>query len=152
HARRGAPRRQPRADLHRPRRRGRSRRGAPVVVGVLSSEHTATAAAQGVSHGAISQKTLIRLQLTLKWRLGTRSYRKHIGWLIGAIIGVLYALGGLVGLVFLYLRTTLRAGEGETFPLIVRGLGGLTVLVWFRAPVVAFRLADPLEQRAFALF
>src|SRR5699024_12005712 len=92
---------------HRPRRRGRSRRGEPVVVGVLSSEHTATAAAQDVSHGAISQRSLIRLQLTLKWRLSKRSYRKNIGKLIGTIIGVLNALGGRMGLVFLFLGTTL---------------------------------------------
>ena len=122
------------------------------MVGVLSSEHTATAAAQGVSHGAISQKSLIRLQLTLKWRLWKRSYRKNIGKLIGTIIGVLYALGGLVGLVFLFLGTTLWAGEGETFPLIVRGLGALTVLLWFLVPVVAFGLDDTLDPRAFALF
>ncbi len=89
------------------------------MVGVLSSEHAATASAADIHHGAISQKLLIRLQLKLKWTLWKRSYRKSVGKLIGTIIGALYALGGLVGLVFLLLGTTLWAGEGETFPLIV---------------------------------
>lgn len=122
------------------------------MVGVLSSEHAATASAAGVHHGAISQKRLIRLQLTLKWTLWKRSYRKNIGKLIGTIFGVLYTLGALVGLVFLFLGTTLWAGEGSTFPLIVRGLGALTVLLWFLIPVVAFGLDDTLDPRAFALF
>ncbi|MDN6302289.1 MAG: hypothetical protein L0J57_04490, partial [Brachybacterium sp.] len=122
------------------------------MVGVLSSEHTTTAAAQGVSHGEISQKSLIRLQLKLKWTLWKRSYRKNIGKLIGTIFGVLYALGGMAGLVFLFLGTTLWTGEGETFPLIVRGLGALTVLAWFLIPVLAFGVDDTLDPRAFALF
>ena len=122
------------------------------MVGVLSSEHAATASATGVHHGEISQKSLLRLQLKLKWTLWKRSYRKNIGKLIGTIFGVLYALGGLVGLVFLFLGTTLWAGEGSTFPLVVRGLGALTVLLWFLIPVVAFGLDDTLDPRAFALF
>ncbi|MGO1285591.1 MAG: hypothetical protein ACTHWF_00840 [Brachybacterium sp.] len=122
------------------------------MVGVLSSEHVATASATGVHHGEISQKSLLRLQLKLKWTLWKRSYRKNIGKLIGTIFGVLYALGGLVGLVFLFLGTTLWAGEGSTFPLVVRGLGALTVLLWFLIPVVAFGLDDTLDPRAFALF
>jgi ABC-2 type transport system permease protein len=68
------------------------------VVGVLSSEQAATASARDVRHGEISPKALLRLQLGLKWTLWKRSYRKNIGKLIGTIIGVLYALGGLVGL------------------------------------------------------
>ncbi|WP_245822900.1 hypothetical protein [Brachybacterium avium] len=122
------------------------------MVGVLSNEHTATAAAQSVSHGEISQKSLIRLQLGLKWTLWKRSYRKNIGKLVGTIIGVVYGLGGLAALVALFLGTTLWAGEGETFPLIVRGLGALTVLAWFLIPVLAFGLDDTLDPRAFALF
>lgn len=122
------------------------------MVGVLSSEHAATASAAGVHHGEVSQKRLIRLQLALKWTLWKRSYRKNIGKLIGTIFGVLYTLGALVGLVFLFLGTTLWAGEGSTFPLIVRGLGALTVLLWFLIPVVAFGLDDTLDPRAFALF
>lgn len=122
------------------------------MVGVLSSEHAATASATDVHHGAISQKFLVRLQLKLKWTLWKRSYRKNVGKLIGTIFGVLYALGGLTVLVFLFLGTTLWAGEGSTFPLIVRGLGALTVLAWFLIPVVAFGLDDTLDARAFALF
>ena len=122
------------------------------MVGVLSSEHAATASATDVHHGAISQKHLIRLQLTLKWTLWKRSYRKNVGKLVGTIFGVLYTLGALVGLVFLFLGTTLWAGEGSTFPLIVRGLGALAVLLWFLIPVVAFGLDDTLDARAFALF
>ena len=79
------------------------------MVGVLSSEHAATASAAGVHHGEVSQKRLIRLQLALKWTLWKRSYRKNIGKLIGTIFGVLYTLGALVGLVFLFLGTTLWA-------------------------------------------
>ncbi|WP_394215324.1 hypothetical protein [Brachybacterium vulturis] len=122
------------------------------MVGVLSSEHTATAAAQSVSHGEISQRSLIRLQLGLKWTLWKRSYRKNVGKLIGTLVGVLYSLGGMAGLVTLFLGTTLWAGEGETFPLIVRGLGALTVLAWFLIPVLAFGIDDTLDPRAFALF
>lgn len=122
------------------------------MVGVLSSEQAATASARDVHHGEISPKALLRLQLGLKWTLWKRSYRKNIGKLIGTTIGVLYALGGLVGLVFLFLGTTLWAGEGSTFPLIVRGLGAVTVLAWFLIPVLAFGLDDTLDPRAFALF
>ena len=122
------------------------------MAGVLSSEHVRTASAQGVHHGEISAKALLRMQLRLKWTLWKRSYRKNVGKLIGTIIGALYGLGGLVSLVFLFLGTTLWAGEGETFPLVVRGLGALTVLAWFLIPVLAFGLDDTLDPRAFALF
>ena len=122
------------------------------MVGVLSTEQAATASATGVHHGEISQKDLIRLQLKLKWTLWKRSYRKNVGKIIGTSFGTLYALGGVVGLVFLFLGTTLWAGEGSTFPLVVRGLGALTVLLWFLIPVLAFGLDDTLDPRAFALF
>lgn len=122
------------------------------MVGVLSTEQAATASATGVRHGEISQKDLIRLQLKLKWTLWKRSYRKNVGKIIGTSFGALYALGGVVGLVFLFLGTTLWAGEGSTFPLVVRGLGALTVLLWFLIPVLAFGLDDTLDPRAFALF
>ena len=122
------------------------------MVGVLSTEQAATASATGVRHGEISQKDLIRLQLKLKWTLWKRSYRKNVGKIIGTSFGTLYALGGLVGLVFLFLGTTLWAGEGSTFPLVVRGLGALTVLLWFLIPVLAFGVDDTLDPRAFALF
>ena len=122
------------------------------MAGVLSTEQAATASATGVHHGEISQKDLIRLQLKLKWTLWKRSYRKNVGKIIGTSFGTLYALGGLVGLVFLFLGTTLWAGEGSTFPLVIRGLGALTVLLWFLIPVLAFGLDDTLDPRAFALF
>lgn len=122
------------------------------MVGVLSNEQAATASAQGVAHGTISPRALVRLQLGLKWTLWKRSYRKNLGKLIGTIIGVLYALGGMVGLVALFLGTTLWAGEGSAFPLIIRGLGALTVLLWFLIPVLAFGVDDTLDPRAFALF
>lgn len=122
------------------------------MVGVLSSEHAATASATNVAHGAVSQKSLIRLLVTLKWTLWKRSYRKNIGKLIGTIIGVLYGAGGLVALVFAFLGATLWSGEGELFPMIIRGLGALTVLLWFLIPVLAFGLDDTLDPRRFALF
>ena len=122
------------------------------MAGVLSTEHARTAAAQDVRHGDIERRALVRLQLRLKWTLWKRSYRKNIGKIIGTSIGALYALGGLAGLVFLFLGTTLWAGEGELFPQIVRGLGAVTVLVWFLIPVFAFGLDDTLDPRAFALF
>jgi len=121
------------------------------VVGVLSSEHARTAAAQGVRHGDIDARALIRLQLRLKWTLWKRSYRKNVGKIIGTAFGALYGLGGMVALVFLFLGTTLWAGEGELFPQIVRSLGALTVLLWFLIPVFAFGLDDTLDPRAFAL-
>lgn len=122
------------------------------MAGVLSDEHAATAGTQGVAHGGISQRDLVRLQLGVKWTLWKRSYRKNIGKLIGTVIGGLYALGGLAGLVALFLGATLWAGEGETFPLIVRGLGALTVLLWFLVPVFAFGIDDTLDPRVFAVF
>lgn len=122
------------------------------MVGVLSSEHARTAAAQGVRHGDIDARALIRLQLRLKWTLWKRSYRKNVGKIIGTAFGALYGLGGMVALVFLFLGTTLWAGEGELFPQIVRSLGALTVLLWFLIPVFAFGLDDTLDPRAFALF
>ncbi|WP_193103344.1 hypothetical protein [Brachybacterium sp. FME24] len=122
------------------------------MVGVLSSEHAATASAADVHHGEVSQKSLVRLLLTLKWTLWKRSYRKNVGKIIGTAIGVLYGAGGLVGLVALFLGTTLWAGEGETFPMIIRGLGAFTVLAWFLIPVLAFGLDDSLDPRSFALY
>ena len=122
------------------------------MVGVLSTEHARTAAAQDVRHGDIDRRDLLRLQLRLKWTLWKRSYRKNVGKIIGTSIGTLYALGGLAGMVFLFLGTTLWAGEGELFPQIVRGLGAVTVLLWFLIPVFAFGLDDTLDPRSFALF
>jgi len=122
------------------------------VVGVLSTEHARTAAAQDVRHGDIDRRDLLRLQLRLKWTLWKRSYRKNVGKIIGTSIGVLYSLGGLAMLVFLFLGTTLWAGEGELFPQIVRGLGAMTVLLWFLIPVLAFGIDDTLDPRSFALF
>ena len=122
------------------------------MAGVLSGEQVATASAAGVRHGEISPKALIRLQLGLKWTLWKRSYRKNIGKVIGTIIGVLYAMGGLTALVFAFLGTTLWAGEGSTFPLIVRGLGAVIVLGWLLLPVLSFGIDDTLDARAFALF
>nr|WP_245354725.1 hypothetical protein [Brachybacterium sacelli] len=118
----------------------------------MSSEHAATASAADVHHGAVAQKSLVRLLLHLKWTLWKRSYRKNIGKLIGTIFGSLYALAGLVALVFAFLGTTLWAGEGELFPQIIRGLGAVTVLAWFLIPVVAFGMDDTLDPRSFALF
>ena len=122
------------------------------MVGVLSTEHARTAAAQDVRHGDIDRRDLLRLQLRLKWTLWKRSYRKNVGKIIGTSIGVLYSLGGLAMLVFLFLGTTLWAGEGELFPQIVRGLGAMTVLLWFLIPVLAFGIDDTLDPRSFALF
>ncbi|AXK45736.1 hypothetical protein [Brachybacterium saurashtrense] len=122
------------------------------MAGVLSSAHAEVASAQGVHHGEISPRALIRLQLGLKWTLWKRSYRKNVGKLIGTLIGVLYALGGLASLVLLFLGATLWAGEGATFPLLIRGLGAVTVLAWFLIPVFAFGLDDTLDPRAFALY
>ncbi|WP_062947647.1 hypothetical protein [Brachybacterium sp. sponge] len=121
------------------------------MVGVLSTEHARTAAAQDVHHGEIRGRDLVRLQLKLKWTLWKRSYRKNVGKIIGTSIGALYSLGGLALLVFLFLGTTLWAGEGELFPQLVRGLGAVTVLLWFLIPVLAFGIDDTLDPRAFAL-
>lgn len=122
------------------------------MVGVLSSEHAATAAASDVRRSAITQRELIPLLLTTRWRLWKRSYRKNVGKLIGTIIGVVYGLGGLVGLAFLFLGATLWSGEGETFPIIIRALGAMTVLLWLLIPVLAFGVDDTLDPRTFALF
>ncbi|MDN5686060.1 MAG: hypothetical protein L0G94_05150 [Brachybacterium sp.] len=122
------------------------------MAGVLSSEHAATASAADVHHGEVAQTSLVRLLLRLKWTLWKRSYRKNVGKLIGTLIGVLYAAGGLASLVFAFLGTTLWAGEGETFGLIIRGLGTATVLAWFLIPVLAFGVDDTLDPRSFALF
>ncbi len=122
------------------------------MVGVLSTEHVQTAAAQDVHHGRIAARDLLRLQLRLKWTLWKRSYRKNVGKIIGTSIGALYGIGGLVLLVFAFLGTTLWAGEGDLFPQILRGLGALTVLVWLLIPVLAFGVDDTLDPRAFALY
>ncbi|WP_341856181.1 hypothetical protein [Brachybacterium sp. GPGPB12] len=122
------------------------------MAGVLSTEHARTAAAQDVRHGEIRGRDLVRLRLKLKWTLWKRSYRKNVGKIIGTSIGVLYGLGGLAMLVFLFLGTTLWAGEGELFPQIVRGLGAVTVPLWFLIPVLAFGIDDTLDPRSFALF
>ncbi|MEE1651981.1 hypothetical protein V1260_14460 [Brachybacterium sp. J144] len=105
-----------------------------------------------VEHGTVPARDLIRLSLRLKWTLWKRSYRKNVGKIVGVSIGVLYALGGLGLLVFLFLSTTVLSGEGSLFPMIARGLGVLTVLLWFLIPVFAFGLDDTLDPRAFAVY
>ncbi|MGY5766641.1 hypothetical protein ACXET9_15775 [Brachybacterium sp. DNPG3] len=122
------------------------------MAGVLSSEHTATAAASAddVRRGAVSSRELARGLVRLKWTLWKRSYRKNVGKIVGTSIGVLYALGGLVGLFFAMLTATVWSGEGEAFPLIVRGLGTVAVLAWLLIPLVAFGMDDTLDARAFA--
>ncbi|MBB5830697.1 hypothetical protein [Brachybacterium aquaticum] len=122
------------------------------MVGVLSTEHEATAARAHVSTGALTARGLLRMQLKLKWTLWKRSYRKNVGKIVGTSFGALYGLAGLVGLVFAFLATTIWAGEGELFPLILRGLGALTVLIWLLIPLFAFGIDDTLDPRAFALF
>lgn len=121
------------------------------MAGVLSSEQTAVASAQHAGHGEIPTRAVIRLLMGLKWTLWKRSYRKNVGKIVGTVIGSLYALGGLVGLTFAFLGTTLWSGEGETFPLILRTLGVAAVLVWLLVPLLAFGVDDTLDARAFAL-
>lgn len=110
------------------------------------------AAAGTVEHGSLPQKQLIPLLMKLKWALWKRSYRKNVGKIIGTAIGVLYAGGGLVGLVFAFIGLTLASGEGAMFPAVIRGLGAVTVLVWLLIPIFAFGLDDTLDPRRFALF
>ena len=124
------------------------------MAGVLSTPPAAaaTAAAGTVDHGSIQQRQLVPLLMKLKWALWKRSYRKNVGKLVGTIIGVLYATGGLVGLVFTFLGLTLWSGEGTMFPTIIRGLGAVTVLAWLLIPVLAFGVDDTLDPRRFAMF
>lgn len=123
------------------------------MAGVLSTPPAATAAAAGsVDHGSIQQRKLVPLLVKLKWVLWKRSYRKNVGKLVGTIIGVLYATGGLVGLVFAFLGLTLWSGEGTMFPTMIRGLGAVTVLAWLLIPVLASGVDDTLDPRRFAMF
>lgn len=124
------------------------------MAGVLSTPPAAaaTAAAGSVDQGSIQQRQLVPLLMKLKWALWKRSYRKNVGKLVGTIIGVLYATGGLVGLVFTFLGLTLWSGEGTMFPTIIRGLGAVTVLAWLLIPVLAFGVDDTLDPRRFAMF
>ena len=124
------------------------------MAGVLSTPPAAaaTAAAGTVDHGSIQQRHQLPLLMKLKWALWKRSYRKNVGKLVGTIIGVLYATGGLVGLVFTFLGLTLWSGEGTMFPTIIRGLGAVTVLAWLLIPVLAFGVDDTLDPRRFAMF
>lgn len=109
-------------------------------------------AAGTVEHGSLPQKQLIPLLMKLKWALWKRSYRKNVGKIIGTVIGVLYAGGGLVGLVFAFIGLTIASGEGAMFPAVIRGLGAVTVLAWLLIPIFAFGLDDTLDPRRFALF
>ena len=109
-------------------------------------------AAGTVEHGSLPQKQLIPLLMKLKWALWKRSYRKNVGKIIGTVIGVLYAGGGLVGLVFAFIGHTMASGEGAMFPAVIRGLGAVTVLAWLLIPIFAFGLDDTLDPRRFALF
>ncbi|MCT2177005.1 hypothetical protein M3F59_11830 [Brachybacterium muris] len=109
-------------------------------------------AAGTVEHGSLPQKQLIPLLMKLKWALWKRSYRKNVGKIIGTVIGVLYAGGGLVGLVFAFIGLTMASGEGAMFPAVIRGLGAVTVLAWLLIPIFAFGLDDTLDPRRFALF
>src|SRR5699024_12278727 len=102
--------------------------------------------------GSSSRRELVPLMLTVKWRRWKRSYRKTLGTLSGPVFGALYGIGGLVGLASLSLGTPLGSGEGEVFPLIIRGLGSVTVLLWLLIPVLAFGVDDTLDPRSFALF
>lgn len=118
---------------------------------VLSSEHSAVAAASGVDHGRVRPGALISLVARLRWTLWKRSFRKNVGKLIGTIFGTLYGAGGLVLLVVAMLGLTIWSGEGETFPLLMRGLGVATMLAWLLVPLLAFGVDDTPDPRAFAV-
>lgn len=106
----------------------------------------------GVGHGTVPRGALVRLLVRLKWTLWKRSFRKNIGKVIGTCFGVLYGLGGLVGLAAALMATALLVdGVGpDVFGIVVRGLGALTVLVWLVVPLFAFGLDDTLDPRRFA--
>ena len=122
------------------------------MAAVLSSQQTATAAASDIRTSEVSSRALTRLLLSLKWTLWKRSYRNNVGKLIGTIFGVLYGLFGLGLLVFLFLGTTLWTGEGSTFPMIIRGVGAVTVLAWLLIPLLAFGVDDTLDPSTFAQY
>ena len=104
---------------HRPRRRRRRSRGG-LAAGVLSSEHVRTALGTGRPSRGDLREGALRMQLRLKWTLWKRSYRKNVGKLIGTIIRAVRPSAGQCRWVPLP-GDHAGTGEGETFPLIVRG-------------------------------
>jgi ABC-2 type transport system permease protein len=71
---------------------------------------------------------------------------------VGTIFGVLYGVGGLVGITIALFVTALATGSGDTFGLILRGCGAAVVLAWLILPLFAFGLDDTLDPRRLALF
>lgn len=122
------------------------------MAGVLTSEQKDVVAASHGGSGHVDQKTLIRALMRLKWTLWKRSYRKNVGKIIGAVIGGLYAVGGLFGLVMAMIGATVWSVEGGSMPLIVMGLGAAATLLWLLLPALAFGLDDTLDARLFATF
>lgn len=106
----------------------------------------------GMGHGTIPQRQLIPLLVRMKRTLWERSFRGNIGKIIGTGLGVLYGIGGLVGLaVTLGAAALLIDGAGpDAFGLLMRGLGALLVLAWLVFPLLAFGLDDTLDPRRFA--
>lgn len=106
----------------------------------------------GMGHGAVTQRVLVAQLVRLKWTLWKRSFSKNIGKLIGTIVGVLYGLGGLVGLALALGAAALLVDDAgpDAFGLLMRGLGALLVVTWLVFPLFAFGLDDTLDPRRFA--
>jgi ABC-2 type transport system permease protein len=125
----------------------------PAQSGTITGRATAALATSGAGlHGAVATKDLTRLLLRLRWTLWRRSFRKNVGKIVGTVIGALYGLGGMAGLVLALGAAVLLAGDGPTFPLVVRGLGTVVVVLWFLLPLLGFGLDDTLDPRRFAVF
>lgn len=106
----------------------------------------------GMGHGSIPQRRLVPLLARMKWTLWKRSFRKNPGKLIGTIIGVLYGIGGLVGMTLMLgaAALLLDGAAPDAFGLLMRGLGAAVVLVWLVVPLFAFGLDDTLDPRRFS--
>lgn len=106
----------------------------------------------GMGAGSVPQRRLVPMLARLKWTLWKRSFRKNIGRVIGTAFGVLYGIGGLVGLTLALGGAALLAdGAGpDAFGLLMRVLGAVVIVVWLVVPLFAFGLDDTLDPRRFA--
>lgn len=132
---------------------------SPVTASAYSPHSAPGRATQEHAPGAHSTpaRTTRPVRLTplltkLRWTTQWRQLKKNIPALIGTIFGLLYAAVLLVMLVGLMGTLAVQPLGDGAYPQVVRGAGGLVVLLWTLVPVLAFGLDDILSPARFGTF
>ena len=88
--------------------------------------------------------------VSLKWRYVIASLKRSVWALIGIILGVLYLVGILIGLGFLYSFLAFESPEGAASLALL--IGTLLCLGWMLVPIFVSGLDGTLDESRFVLF